>query len=179
MSMSVRAEVDARDIARVARVLRKVDKELLNDLGRSMRSGIGGTARDIAAKANANGAPLSGMRGHNGNTKWGNVRASVSTRPGRMRSGWGDLVTINVDAGKTSRGMYISEFAGSKNPNGSPFDARGPWFVGMLNLRVPGWDKGGRYVYRAFMPFKDNIYRLAESLVEKWSERVSGELEKY
>jgi hypothetical protein len=94
-----------------------------------------------------------------------------------MRFGWGDLVTINVDAGKTSRGMYIAEFAGSKNPNGSPYDARGPWFVGMLNLRVPGWDKGGRYVYRAFMPFKSTIYELASSLVERWTDRVSEELE--
>lgn len=179
MSVSLRAEVDARDMARVARVLRKVDKELLNDLGRSMRSGIGGTAKEIAAKANANGAPLSGMRNNNGNTKWGNVRASISTRSGRNRFGWGDLVTINVDAGRNARGMYIAEFAGSKNPNGSPTDARGPWFVGMLNIRVPGWEKGGRYVYRAFMPFKDNIYRLAESLVEKWTDRVSEELERY
>jgi hypothetical protein len=179
MSVSLRAEVNARDLAKVASVLRKVDKELLNDLGRSMRSGLGGTAKEIAASANANGAPLSGMRNNNGNTKWGNVRASISTRAGRNRFGWGDLVTINVDAGRNARGMYIAEFAGSKNPNGSPYDARGPWFVGMLNLRVPGWDKGGRYVYRAFMPFKDNIYRLAESLVEKWTDRVSEELERY
>lgn len=179
MSVSLRAEVDARDMARVASVLRKVDRELLNDLGRSMRSGLGGTAKEIAAKANANGAPLSGMTNNNGATKWGNVRATISTRPGRNRFGWGDLVTINVDAGRNARGMYIAEFAGSKNPNGSPTDARGPWFVGMLNIRVPGWQKGGRYVYRAFMPFKDNIYRLAESLVERWTDRVSEELERY
>ena len=177
MAVSFRAEVNAQDMAKVARILRKVDKELLNDLGRSMRSGIGGTARDIAATANQNGAPLSGMTNHNGNTKWGNVKASISTRPGRQRFGWGDLVTINVDAGRASRGMYIAEFAGYKNSNGSPTDARGPWFVGMLNLRVPGWDKGGRYVYRAFMPFKATIYRLAESLVEKWTDRVNVELE--
>lgn len=171
--------MNAHDMAKVASVLRKVDKELLNDLGRSMRSGLGGTAKEIAASANANGAPLSGMRNNNGDTKWGNVKATISTRPGRQRFGWGDLVTINVDAGKNARGMYIAEFAGSKNPNGSPIDARGPWFIGMLNLRVPRWDKGGRYVYRAFMPFKDNIYRLAESLVEKWTDRVSEELERY
>jgi hypothetical protein len=85
-------------------------------------------------------------------------------------------VTINVDAGRNARGMYISEFAGSKNPNGSPTDARGPWFVGMLNIRVPGWQKGGRYVYKAFMPFKDSIYKLAESLTEKWLDRVNQEL---
>lgn len=176
MTVSLRAEVDARDMANVAKILRRVDKELLNDLGRSMRSGIGGTARQIADSANRNGAPLSGMTRHNGATKWGNVKATISTRPGRSRFGWGDLVTINVDAGRNSRGMYISEFAGSKNPNGSPTDARGPWFVGMLNIRVPGWQKGGRYVYKAFMPFKDNIYKLAESLAEKWLDRVDREL---
>jgi hypothetical protein len=177
MVVSVRAEVDARDMARVARVLRRVDKELLNDLGRSMRTGIGGTAQQISASANANGAPLSGMTNHNGATKWGPVKASISTRPGRSRFGWGDLVTINMDAGRTSRGMYISEFAGSKNANGSSIDARGPWFVGMLNLRVPGWSKGGRFVYRAFMPYKVSIYNLAENLLEKWTNRVNVELE--
>jgi len=176
MTVQMRAEVNAQDLATVAKILRRVDKELLNDLGRSMRSGIGGTARQIADSANRNGAPLSGMTNHRGATQWGNVKATISTRPGRQRFGWGDLVTINVDAGRNSRGMYISEFAGSKNPNGSPTDARGPWFVGMLNIRVPGWQKGGRYVYKAFMPFKDSIYKLAESLTEKWLERVDKEL---
>jgi hypothetical protein len=80
-----------------------------------------------------------------------------------------------MDAGRTSRGMYISEFAGSKNPNGS--GARGAWFIGMLNLRVRGWSKGGRFVYRAFMPYKVSIYNLAESLLEKWTNRVNVELE--
>jgi len=176
MTVQMRAEVNAQDLAMVAKILRRVDKELLNDLGRSMRSGIGGTARQIADSANSNGAPLSGMTNHRGATQWGNVKATISTRPGRQRFGWGDLVTINVDAGRNSRGMYISEFAGSKNPNGSPTDARGPWFVGMLNIRVPGWQKGGRYVYKAFMPFKDSIYKLAESLTEKWLDRVNQEL---
>jgi hypothetical protein len=176
MTVQMRAEVNAQDLAMVAKILRRVDKELLNDLGRSMRTGIGGTARKIADSANSNGAPLSGMTNHNGATQWGNVKATISTRPGRQRFGWGDLVTINVDAGRNARGMYISEFAGSKNPNGSPTDARGPWFVGMLNIRVPGWQKGGRYVYKAFMPFKDSIYKLAESLTEKWLDRVNQEL---
>jgi hypothetical protein len=176
MTVQMRAEVNAQDLATVAKILRRVDKELLNDLGRSMRSGIGGTARQIADSANSKGAPLSGMTNHRGATQWGNVKATISTRPGRQRSGWGDLVTINVDAGRNSRGMYISEFAGSKNANGSPTDARGPWFVGMLNIRVPGWQKGGRYVYKAFMPFKDSIYKLAESLTVKWLDRVNQEL---
>jgi hypothetical protein len=176
MTVQMRAEVNAQDLAMLAKILRRVDKELLNDLGRSMRTGIGGTARKIAESANSNGAPLSGMTNHRGATQWGNVKATISTRPGRQRFGWGDLVTINVDAGRNSRGMYISEFAGSKNPNGSPTDARGPWFVGMLNIRVPGWQKGGRYVYKAFMPFKDSIYKLAESLTEKWLDRVNKEL---
>lgn len=177
MTVQVRAEVNAQDMARVARILRKVDKELLNDLGRSMRGGLGGTAQAIAAQANMNGAPLSGMLSHRGDTKWGNVSGKVSTTPGRSRFGWGNLVTFNIDAGKGSRGMYISEFAGSKNPNGSPIDARGPWFVGMLNIRTPGWEKGGRYVYRAFMPFKSKIYELADDLLTKWSEKVNRELE--
>jgi len=53
----------------------------------------------------------------------------------------------------------------------------GGGLLGMLCLRLPGWDKGGRYVYRAFMPFKATIYRLAETLVEKWTDRVSVSLE--
>jgi hypothetical protein len=178
MATSLRPEVDARDMAKVARILRKVDKELLNDLGRSMRSGIGGTAQQISASANANGAPLSGMTNHNGATKWGPVKASISTRPGRSRFGWGDLVTINMDAGRTSRGMYIAEFAGSKNPNGDTISARGGWFIGMLNVRVPGWSKGGRFIYRAFMPYKLSIYNLAENLLDDWTRRVNNELER-
>lgn len=177
MSMSVRAEVDARDIARVARVLRKVDKDLMTDLKRSMNPDLGSIAKQIAAEASVNGAPMSGMRNHNGNTKWGPVRGSLSVTPGRSRGGWGNLATMEFRAGKTNRGLYIAEFAGSKGLAFSKNPRKGIPFVEQLNQAVPGWPKGGRYIYRAFKPKKTIIYLRARMYVASWANRVTEALE--
>lgn len=176
MPATLRAEVDAQDMARVARVLRSVDRELMNDLKRSMVPDLGNIAKQIAIQASANGAPMSGMR-HRGNTKWGPVRGSLSVTPGRSRGGWGNLATMEFRAGKTNRGLYIAEFAGSAGLKWSKNPRKGIPFVEQLNRAVPGWDKGGRYIYRAFMPKQTIIYVRAQMYVAAWANRVTAALE--
>lgn len=176
MSVSLRAEVDAQDMARVARVLRTIDRDLINDLRRSMVPDLGQIAKQIAAEASANGAPMSGMR-HNGNTKWGPVRGSLSVTPGRARGGWGNLATMEFRAGKANRGLYIAEFAGTAGLKWSKNPRKGIPFVEQLNKAVPGWQEGGRYIYRAFQPKQTIIYLRAQIYVAKWAQKVTKALE--
>jgi len=176
MPATLRAEVDAQDMARVARVLRSVDRDLINDLKRSMKPDLESIAKQIATEASANGAPMSGMR-HNGNTKWGPVRGSLSVTPGRSRGGWGNLATLEFRAGKTRRGLYIAEFAGTANLAWSKNPRKGIPFVEQLNRAVPNWKKGGRYIYRAFMPKQTIIYLRAQIYVSSWAKRVTAALE--
>jgi len=176
MSVLVRAEVDAQDMARVARVLRSIDRELMNDLKRSMMPDLETVAKQIAAEASANGAPMSGMR-HRGNTKWGPVRGSLSVTPGRARGGWGNLATMEFRAGKSNRGLYIAEFAGTAGMKWSKNPRKGIPFVEQLNRAVPNWKNGGRYIYRAFMPKQTIIYLRAQLYVALWADRVTAALE--
>lgn len=177
MSASLIATVDARDMARVSRVLRSVDKELMNDLKRSMVPDLGGIAKQIAAEASSNGAPMSGMSRGKGSTQWGPVRGSLSVTPGRSRGGWGNLATMEFRAPSGKRGLYIAEFAGTAGMKWSKQPKRGPLFVARLNLAVPGWTQGGRFIYRAFMPKKNVIYIRAQMYVAAWADKVSRDLE--
>lgn len=173
MVMSLMAEVNRDDIAYVVRVLRSVDKELVNDLKRSMKPEFQAMAKRIAADASANSAPMSGMRRGQGNTKWGGITGTLAVTPGKSAR---HLVTLNFQASKTARGLYIAEFAGTAGMKYSKFPIRGPLFVAQLNAAVTGWNEGGRYIYRAFMPLKNDLYRMAQEKVEAWSEKVSADL---
>jgi len=171
MSVSVRPEVNARDIAKVARVLRSVDKNLIDDLRKPMKAAITPIAGMIQNRVNANPAPMSRMT-KPGRLQWKKLTARVSITPGYSRKS-PNLVTI--DMGKSNAaGVAIAENAGSKSAGKS---ARGQIFIRQLKTVVPGWDNGGRFVYRAFMPYKLPIYRLAENILERWTESTNRKLE--
>jgi hypothetical protein len=171
MGVGVRAEVNARDFARVVRVLRRVDKTLVDDLRDGFKSGILPIGKQIEARVNAVAAPMSGMN-RNGRTRWSPLTAKVSTTPGYSRK-YTSLVALQFTP-KGGAGLAIAENAGSKSPGKT---RNGVFFIRRLVAVVPGWDNGGRFLYRAFMPFKNDLYQLGENILDRWITKTNIELE--
>lgn len=170
-------ELDARDVARVMRVLRSVDKELVADLRTSLRTDLKPVGKAIESKINGLRAPMSGMMREGvrkpNRTAWGRVSSSVSITPGTSRRNT-NIVSININASKAV-GIAIAENAGTKSRGK---DARGASFIRRIEWVVPGWPNGGRFVYRTFMPFKSSVYAMATDIINRWSEKTSRELER-
>lgn len=177
MSLDLRVEVDARDIARVARVLKSVDSSLIDELRTSMKSSIVPIAKMIESRINSNSVPMSGMN-REGKKKpnrynWARVRTTVSVTPGYSKKS-PNLVTIKYAVPTNRVGLAIAENAGSKS-NGK--NIQGQMFIRRIATVVPGWPNGGRYVYRAFMPYRPHVFRLAENILMRWVDKTNRELE--
>jgi hypothetical protein len=171
MGFNARAEVDARDFARVIRVIKSIDKDLANELSRTIKPAITPIAKMIEARVNANRPPMSGML-RPGPKQWNKLGATVRVTGGFS---WRSPNLVTIDFSKPSAaGVAIAENAGSKSAGNS---LRGQLFIRRIQTVVPGWDNGGRYLYRAFMPYQSAVYGLAENLVERWIARVNRKLE--
>lgn len=177
MVVAVRAEVDARDMARVVRVLRNIDKDLVTELRTSMKSGIMPIARGIESRVNSTPAPMSGMmregRSRPNRYRWAKAKASVSITPGYSRRS-SNLVTIKYAVPKDRAGLAIAENAGSKSRGTTP---QAQFFIRRIEQVSPGWPHGGRFLYRAFMPYKPAVYGLAENILKRWIAKTNRELE--
>lgn len=173
----MRAEVDAQDIARVVRVLRKVEPSLVAELRTSMKSGILPIARSIEARVNSNPVPLSGMNRESATRtnryRWAKAKASVSVTPGYSRRS-ANLVTIQYRVPKDRAGLAIAENAGTKSRGATP---QAQFFIRRIEEVAPGWPKGGRFLYRAFMPYKSAVYGLGENILKRWIAKTNQELE--
>jgi hypothetical protein len=127
----------------------------------------------IEARVNANRVPMSGMASWK-KKPWRPLSGVVRVTPGYS---WKSPNLVEIDFEKSSSaapGIAIAENAGSKTSGNG---LRGQLFIRRLQTVVPGWDNGGRYLYRAFMPYKPAIYKLTENLVERWIARVNRKLE--
>jgi hypothetical protein len=122
---------------------------------------------------------MSGMTSQKAFTKWrwGKLRVKVRVDTSFMRKS-NMLVSIDFDAVGRYVGMYIAERAGSKNLSRSSNPAQGQRFVRRLNEVVPGWEKGGRFMFKASQPYHKHIWRLGESILLRWTEKTSQELER-
>jgi len=171
MGFNARAEVDAKDFARVMRVIKSIDKDLANELSRTIKPAITPIAKMIEARVNSSRAPMSGMN-KPGRLRWNKLSATVRVTGGFS---WKSPNLVTIDFAKPSAaGIALVENAGSKTSGNS---LRGQLFIRRVQSVVPGWDNGGRYLYRAFMPYKSAVYGLAENLVERWIARVNRKLE--
>lgn len=170
--MSIRAEVDAREVAKVIRVLKTIDKSLALKLSREMKSRIKPIAREVAQKMNSQPAPMSGMANPRWKKHWKPVQPTVRATPGYS---WKspDLVTIDFNKPEAA-GIAIAENAGSKT-NGNSL--RGQLFIRRINQVVPNWPNGGRYLYRSFQPYQIDVYNLGKTILEEWIEEVNEKLE--
>lgn len=177
MGVSLRAEVNARDIAYVMRVLKRVDKSLADEFKQTIKPAITPLANMIGNKVNASRPPMSGMTaeriGKPSRYEWAKGRITVSVTPGFSRRS-PDLVQIRFRTPTDKAGIAIAENAGSLTGGKN---IQGQRFIQQIVNVVPGWPNGGRYLYRMFMPYKPHILRLGENILNRWTERVNRELE--
>jgi hypothetical protein len=171
MATSLRPEVDARDFARVTRILRSIDKDLIADLRAPMKEAIAPLAKMVVNRANSFPVPMSGMS-RPGPKQFAPVFATTHITPGFSRKN-PNLVEIKIKP-TGGAGMFIADMAGRVSAGKSP---QGMSMIRTLNTVVPGWHRGGRYIYRAFMPYRQTLYNLANNILNRWVDGTNRKLE--
>jgi hypothetical protein len=173
MSSGMKLEVDSREIAKVMRVLRTLDKDLVKDLRPNLKNAINPYAKATAARINSERAPMSGMLKYSRVMWGGSVKSKTSVTPGFSRKS-PNLVEVAITPAAGMPGVVIADFAGRKTQGKS---LRGRLFIQQLNRVIPGWSRGGRIIYKAFMPYKPHVMSSAERIVNSWTEDVSRKLD--
>lgn len=172
--------VDAQGIKETVRILRSIDKTIVLEMSRKMKSEIKPVGNMISSEVNSFGAPLSQF-GYPSRTMWEPVKSRVSVRPGKTKSGWGELVAVEIFSGssgkgkgKEAAGYAITELAGWKSAGKTP---QGQAMIRNLNSRFGGWPKGGRIIYKAFKAHAKDSYVIAKRVLEAWTVDVNKKLE--
>jgi hypothetical protein len=153
-------KVNADEIRRAVRELRKVEPETLKQLRRDLRSKIGPLAQQVAEAVPAE-APLSGMEG-DWATGWTKVRPSVTFTPGRSRKTGNHLISIRITPIEARRGLYIAELAGSRSAGKKP---SGIAMIRELNKRFAMKKRGGRFAYDRFRTLRPGAIAIARQSI--------------
>lgn len=175
-------EVDAREIRNAVKILRTIDKTLVTEMSRGMKSQIKPVGDMVAKDVNAIGAPLSGFR-YPSRTMWERVSSKVSVTPGASRAAAGkkNLVSIEIFSGSSGKGKGVQapgyaivELAGWKSGGKT---AQGVAMIRNLNRKAPGWPRGGRFAYKAFTAHAHDAYVVAKTVLNTWTDSVNAKLE--
>lgn len=176
----IRPEVDAQGIKETVRILRGVDKTIVLEMSRKMKSEIKPVGNSISNEVNSFGPPLSNF-GYPARTMWEPVKSRVSVRPGKAKRGWGDLVSIEIFSGGGGKGKgvqaagyAITELAGWKSSGNTP---QGQAMIRNLNSRFSGWPRGGRIIYKSFKSKARDTYVIAKRVLDNWTVDVNKKLE--
>jgi hypothetical protein len=157
-------------IAETVRTLNAIDKDIVKEARKDLRTGAKPVA--IAIKANIpREAPLSGMI-HNGRTAWqpSGVKATVKTNFSKKGERLGfSLVSIVVGGkGKGAAAFQIADISGRKKRGKTP---SGRAMINALNAK----GKASRYVYPAglrAMPYvKDSVNGTIKKLSRSYNAR--------
>jgi hypothetical protein len=173
MSSGMKLEVDSREIAKVMRVLRTLDKDLVADLRPNLRNAVTPYAKATASRINSQRAPMSGMLKYS-SKMWGSVKSKVSISTAGSTRKNPNLVEISMIPAAGMPGVVIADMAGRVTKGKS---LRGQLFIQQLNRVIPGWSRGGRIIYKAFMPYKPHVNSSAERIINAWTEDVSRKLD--
>lgn len=176
----IRPEVDAQGIRDTVRILRSIDRSLVNDMSKKMRTEIKPVGNEISNEVNSVGPPLSKFA-YPSRTMWEPVKSRVSVRPGKTLRGWGDLVAIEIFSGSSAKGKgkeapgyAIADLAGWKSSGNTP---QGRAMIRNLNNKHASWPKGGRIVYKIFKSKAHDSYVIAKRVLEDWTKDVNKKLE--
>ena len=154
--------------------LRKIDKGIINQLRKDLRSDLNPIAREVANEVEIE-PPLSGMAGDN-RTAWKGVRGSVSFRPtARSKTGGGiPVVSMRLKSRGKYAGFEIAEMAGSKNLAFSKNKKQGRQFVNALKRRsdFPSY-KAGRFGYGLFLKRRDEMQKLSVKVIDKFANKFN------
>ena len=178
------------------RELNKVDKGIVRQLRKDMKSMLAPDAKELAASVPATPPPLSGFV-HSGRTRWNGAKGSVSVTPSRIRKGKDvhPIVTIKLTGNSDSVGFDVAEMAGLRNlrystsrtnlstRNGKPFDrvhsrSQGKKFVQALTASATFKFKGGRFAYGFFLRQRKGINKKAVKVINRFAKKFNRKVSK-
>lgn len=183
--------VNADEFRKALKVLNMIEPETTNDLRKGLKQELQSFANQVA-KGVPTEPPLSGF-GHNGPTRWGPVKGTVSFTPGRGSKSATSLVSIRISGGQ-ARGYYIAEMAGmrgqysdlnrgyTRNTANGPVTVKkfattsGRALVRNLNDVKPMKGKGGRFAYNQFRLLRPDVIQAALRVLTKTMTRLEMEL---
>ena len=171
------SKYDVVGIPQTVKVLRSIDKQIVNDARKDLRTGVQPVVNAIKANIPTQ-APLRGMI-HNGRTGWNSAGVGVKTKTDfskRAQKNESSLVSIIVGGkGRSSSGaaaFQIADMAGKKRSGNS---ASGRAMISRLNAQR----QASRYAWPAALreiPFIEDVVngtikKLTETLNERLKER--------
>lgn len=168
----ITAELNADDVARTFRVLRKLDPDAVTELRKELRGELNPMAKAIAAKYPSN-PPLSGFMQTFGRWGWGKVTGTVKVTPGKSRKGAGRNRVVSLSMNYQNATPFVVEMIGRRNKGISP---QGQVLYDQVQRLFPAWPKGGRIFYNDFQAKWRTAYDASEDIINRWSEKVSREL---
>lgn len=166
-------EVDANELQRVYRVLRKVAPDLTKELRQELNSELKPLARAIASKYPTNPGRLYGFYWSYDRWDWGKVVGSVRTTYGKRRGGGNRDNLVAISMGFKSATPYALDMMGRVGFGSTPQAEK---LYQVINRMFPNWPNGGRIFYKPFKDARPNISKHAENIINRWSDRVTKEL---
>jgi hypothetical protein len=173
--MDVQGRLDATDVARTFRILRKLEPDLVRELRTELQGELKPLAKSIAAKYPTQ--PPNKLYGFNqtyGRWGWDKVTGTVKITPGKTRKGAGRNNLVSLSMNYKSATPFVLDMIGRKNPGISP---QGKKLYETVNKLYPAWPNGGRIFYKPFKAARKNIEGHTERIINRWSDKVSKELD--
>jgi hypothetical protein len=171
--MNVQGKLDATDVARTFRILRKLEPDLVKELRSELQGELKPLAKAIAAKYPTS-PTLSGFTRTYGRWGWDKVTGTVKITPGKTRKGAGANNLVSLSMNYKSATPFVLDMIGRKNPGISP---QGQALYRAINSDFPSWPNGGRIFYKPFLAARENIVGHTERIINRWSDKVSKELD--
>lgn len=168
----ISSSLNADDVARTFKVLRILNPESVKELRKELRSELSPMAKAIASKYPTN-PPLSGFMQTFGRWGWGKVTGTVKVTPGKSRKGAGRNRVVSLSMNYQSATPFVIEMIGRRNKGISP---QGSVLYDQVQNLFPAWPKGGRVFYQDFQDKWRTAYDATETIINRWSEKVSREL---
>ena len=168
----IEAKLNATDVSRTFRVLRKLDKTSVAELRKELKSELVPMAKAIASVYPANPA-LSGFMQTYGRWGWGSVTGSVKVTPGKSRKGAGRNAVVSLSMNYKTATPFVWDMIGRRNDGITP---QGQALYRQVQNQFPAWPKGGRVFYKPFNEKWRVAYNASETIINRWSEKVSKEL---
>lgn len=176
-------QVNAADVARAFRILRKVDPDLVKEF----RSGLGGELRPVAkaiAQKYPSGPYLSGLEGRSRvtynaqkgeivvkeNWKWSEVVGKVNITPGKSRKGVGRNNLVALTMNYKGAIPWVTDFA---RADSSKLKPQGRALIRNIESRYPSWPNGGRIFYKEFKAREGEIFGSAEKIMNRFIDGIN------
>jgi len=160
------------------RELNKVDKGIVRQLRKDLKSELTPDAKELAASVDGP-APLRGFE-HTGRTRWNGAKGSVSVTPSRIRKGKDvhPIVTIKLTGKGDSVGFDVAEMAGTRNLRYSKNRKAGKKFIKNLSASANFQFKGGRFAYGFFLRQRKGINKKAVKVINRFAKKFNRKVSK-